>query len=52
MVTSRSRTALFLQFGGAVIARDGVTVTAGVGVAVSGTNPGFVGRNVAVTKFC
>ena len=51
MVTSRKRTAVFVQLAGAVMARVGVSVMASVGVNVSGTNPAFVGASVAVTKF-
>ena len=51
MVTSRKRTAVFVQLAGAVIASVGVSVIASVGVNVAGTNPAFVGGRVAVTKF-
>ena len=51
MVTSRKRTALFVQFAGAVIASVGVVVIAGVEVKVAGTKPAFVGARVAVMKF-
>jgi hypothetical protein len=37
---------------GAVISSVGARVASGDGVNVFGTNPGFVGCKVAVTKFC
>ena len=50
-MTSRSNTVLVVQFAGAVTASVGAIVTSGDGVNVFGTNPGFVGGKVAVTKF-
>lgn len=52
MVTSRSNTALFVQLAGAVTASVGAIVISSVGVKVKGTNPCFVGINVAVIKSC
>ena len=49
-VTSRSNTALSLQFAGEVTASVDRVVAAGDGVKVAGTNPDFVGGKVAVTK--
>lgn len=50
MVTSRSSTALFVQLGGMVTERVGVSVISGVGVRVGGTKTTWVGGNVAVTN--
>lgn len=51
MVTSRKRTAVFVQLAGAVMASVGVSVIASVGVNVAGTKPAFVGGRVDVIKF-
>ena len=49
-VATRNNTALFVQLAGAVTASVGAIVISRVGVKVKGTNPCFVGINVAVIK--